>query len=1100
MLSTLFLRVQTSNLTQKTSNRFSSEIFTSPADHLLPAVFGMIALLSVPALEVVSRALENTISSTTAAGWNAFGELLLPLGAGISAGAVAAFRNPMHSLLALLCTFFCTALLYLIAGLAFVGVVFLIVYVGAVAVLFLFVIMLLNVKSLTSDEELVQHVSQIISIIFAALLLIQIVYSLGGAFDHLLAVGFLRDFVIEPTTGEAISYFVRYLARDINGLTKLYTLHGILLLIITAVLLVALLGAIILATVTTERATSISDLRQYERKLTPQMRVLFYPPLLAVLSTSESDIIFTWITISDLGPILFSFYLEEAARDADIRRVRKFKHDAYVSHTYKRSTRVRPFRKFLRARKVSFGRCAHTHFHAYKKTPEVAAEDVMNTSKRQFVPWNKKFRIFSVRENKAMRVYFARAALATILARPYRAVSKRRIVRRRWLWYWRRKRATWLRRMLIKRTKIPQNVPLKIKINLDYPRWPQRNPRLYEEAPFKDYYFQRIVLRLRPGLRVLGKRRIGLFQFLHALWVTKVYSRLFYWAWRTRAFCAYFISFMFLIPPVVTFLWLFVEEQNAAWATLVETHTFTAKILYEYTELKHLGMSYSNFAAAVLYVPALIWTITSQHPAALVYISLLFAWDAVTSHGGELSDDEFQESRCNYWRKHADDYPKGLDAAEEARTSKVSTDHPDKGRTDKLPWWETVVLPDAASWIPDLVTAPWMPEWLKFYIGGFFVILFNLTINPLFHLTKLLFVNVIVPIFGYLCRTFTYIGGSPAWRYFVDALTLVAGEIAKAFSMAWTALMSVLPEKTLFETFPFLADWCDLLRYWLSTAWAWFIDTVSLVWSYIKWGFDKVEYHPKLLEVIHHTRDTQKVVATMTAPIAVAIALYFIAVFALHFPWKRVYGKLVRRPPAYTHALAFIAAMYLIGIVERQIPFYFWDALEDPKYRYLSDYFFEAWQNASDFRIDYFIDETPYLSLAILGLIYTLLRPLRRRKIARARTYFNSAAGFRNYYNYRLRAMTWAHEGNLLRELSQEMSPFDSVEAAYKTISQEGRAETAAENAAAIAEGERMIWIRITYRPTFYDPHPNPKFGEQHPHHFAYVVENHYKNPHHHNG
>jgi hypothetical protein len=96
---------------------------------------------------------------------------------------------------------------------------------------------------------------------------------------------------------------------------------------------------------------------------------------------------------------------------------------------------VRPFRKFLRARKVSFGRCAHTHFHAYKKTPEVAAEDVMNTSKRQFVPWNKKFRIFSVRENKAMRVYFARAALATILARPYRAVSKRRIVRRRWLWY-----------------------------------------------------------------------------------------------------------------------------------------------------------------------------------------------------------------------------------------------------------------------------------------------------------------------------------------------------------------------------------------------------------------------------------------------------------------------------------------------------------------------------------------------------------------------------------------------------------------------------------------------------------------------------------------
>jgi len=63
----------------------------------------------------------------------------------------------MHSLLALLAVFFCTAVLYLIAGLSFVGVVFLIIYVGAVAVLFLFVIMLLNVKSLTSNDALIQH-------------------------------------------------------------------------------------------------------------------------------------------------------------------------------------------------------------------------------------------------------------------------------------------------------------------------------------------------------------------------------------------------------------------------------------------------------------------------------------------------------------------------------------------------------------------------------------------------------------------------------------------------------------------------------------------------------------------------------------------------------------------------------------------------------------------------------------------------------------------------------------------------------------------------------------------------------------------------------
>jgi len=169
----------------------------------------------------------------------------------------------MHSLLSLLGVFFSTVLMYLIAGIAFVGLVFLIVYVGAVAVLFLFVIMLLNVKSLTSEDELIRHLSQVAAILGAALLLQQTHRYTISSLNRSMADGFLRDAAVEPTTGEAVFFQVRFLAMDINALTGLYTIHAILFLVTTAILLAALLGAIILATVTTERATSISDIRHY---------------------------------------------------------------------------------------------------------------------------------------------------------------------------------------------------------------------------------------------------------------------------------------------------------------------------------------------------------------------------------------------------------------------------------------------------------------------------------------------------------------------------------------------------------------------------------------------------------------------------------------------------------------------------------------------------------------------------------------------------------------------------------------------------------------------------------------------------------------------
>ncbi len=64
----------------------------------------------------------------------------------ISAGAVITARNPVHSVLFLILAFFNAAALFLLAGAEFLAMILVIVYVGAVAVLFLFVVMMLDVN------------------------------------------------------------------------------------------------------------------------------------------------------------------------------------------------------------------------------------------------------------------------------------------------------------------------------------------------------------------------------------------------------------------------------------------------------------------------------------------------------------------------------------------------------------------------------------------------------------------------------------------------------------------------------------------------------------------------------------------------------------------------------------------------------------------------------------------------------------------------------------------------------------------------------------------------------------------------------------------
>ena len=71
---------------------------------------------------------------------------------------VISARNPVHSVLFLILTFFNAAGLFMLTGAEFLAMILLVVYVGAVAVLFLFVVMMLDVDFAELKRGALQYV------------------------------------------------------------------------------------------------------------------------------------------------------------------------------------------------------------------------------------------------------------------------------------------------------------------------------------------------------------------------------------------------------------------------------------------------------------------------------------------------------------------------------------------------------------------------------------------------------------------------------------------------------------------------------------------------------------------------------------------------------------------------------------------------------------------------------------------------------------------------------------------------------------------------------------------------------------------------------
>lgn len=96
----------------------------------------------------------------------------------LSALAVITARNPVHSVLFLILAFFNSAGLFVLLGAEFIAMILVIVYVGAVAVLFLFVVMMLDVSFSDLRKGAMQYVP--LGLIVGIILLAELAIVYGG--------------------------------------------------------------------------------------------------------------------------------------------------------------------------------------------------------------------------------------------------------------------------------------------------------------------------------------------------------------------------------------------------------------------------------------------------------------------------------------------------------------------------------------------------------------------------------------------------------------------------------------------------------------------------------------------------------------------------------------------------------------------------------------------------------------------------------------------------------------------------------------------------------------------------------------------------------
>ena len=185
----------------------------------------------------------------------------------VSAIMVTASKNTVHSVFFLILDFISISCLFIMIGAEFLGMIMLIVYVGAVAVLFLFVVMMLNVAQQKnqwfSSESSSRHIP--VGLIIGSIIFFELIIVVGG-------------WKYKPDLINSTNISLNNNISNTHSLGQvLYTDYIHIFQISGMILLIAMIGAIVLTYRKREGVKKQSYLKQISRERSEGVEVLEVP-------------------------------------------------------------------------------------------------------------------------------------------------------------------------------------------------------------------------------------------------------------------------------------------------------------------------------------------------------------------------------------------------------------------------------------------------------------------------------------------------------------------------------------------------------------------------------------------------------------------------------------------------------------------------------------------------------------------------------------------------------------------------------------------------------------------------------------------------------
>ena len=181
----------------------------------------------------------------------------------VSAIMVTVSKNTVHSVFFLILDFISISCLFIMIGAEFLGMIMLIVYVGAVAVLFLFVVMMLNVAQQKNQwfisEENSGHIP--VGLLISVIIFFELIIVIGG-------------WKYKPDLFEITNQITNEISNTHSLGQVLYTDYIHIFQISGMILLIAMIGAIVLTFRQREGVKKQSYLKQISRERSEGVEVL----------------------------------------------------------------------------------------------------------------------------------------------------------------------------------------------------------------------------------------------------------------------------------------------------------------------------------------------------------------------------------------------------------------------------------------------------------------------------------------------------------------------------------------------------------------------------------------------------------------------------------------------------------------------------------------------------------------------------------------------------------------------------------------------------------------------------------------------------------